>query len=250
MEHSGEYFFHRYRDFNDFKKINYSMWIGQWQYVSSGFSLIFETFKILGEVANSLFALNFFNAASLAYDASQESQIALTKLTLALGLLCLNLCRSLTLFVATFYPQLLFASLTVCSTYLYFMVLGQPLLEAFSLISASIFLGIFGGTIIGPLKKDNEMKAIRKEREVLPEYEFFIEFYKKMTVEEWQIYELLKEFKDQHKLAFQELKQDQRLFSVFDSNSRRISTLERKTTSHVNKASTASSSTSSSPQTS
>jgi TolA-binding protein len=35
-----------------------------------------------------------------------------------------------------------------------------------------------------------------------------------------------------------------------DSNSRRISTLERKTTSHVNKASTASSSTSSSPQTS
>lgn len=64
------------------------MGIGQWQFVSSGFSLILETFKILGVVASSLFALNFSNAASLAYDAYQTCQTALIKLTLAQGLLC------------------------------------------------------------------------------------------------------------------------------------------------------------------
>lgn len=192
------------------------MWIGQWQYVSSGFSLILETFKILGQVASSLLALNFSNAASLAYDAFQECKTALTKLTLALGLLCLNLCRATTLFVATFYPQLLFASLTVCSAYLYFMVLGQSLLEAATLISFSLFLGIFGASIIGPLKDNNESKLTKKEREAQHECSFFIEFYKKMTAEQWHVYEFLKEFKDKHKLAFQELKQDQKFFSVGD----------------------------------
>jgi hypothetical protein len=203
-EHSGEYFFHRYRDFNDFKKINYSMWIGQWQYVSSGFSLILETFKILGEVANSLFALNFSNAASLAYDASQECKTALTKLTLALGLLCLNLCRAMTLFVATFYPQLLFASLTVCSAYLYFMVLGQPLLEAFSLTSCGIFLGFLGASMYSPA---------REEHKELFEREFFVDCWKKMHQEQTKICELLSVFVDHLNLTSQALSHEQRFFS-------------------------------------
>lgn len=211
LEHPGDYFFRPYRSFNDFKKINYPMWIGQWQYVNSGFSLILETFKILGKVAGSLFALNFSNAASLAYDASQECLTALTKLTLALGLLCLNLCRSLTLFVATFYPQLVFASLTVCSAYLYFMVLGTPLLEALALTSGSVFLGIFGGSITGTLAKNRAYS--HKQRETSLEGEFFESFCKKMFEEQRQVYEFLREFKEKHKLVFQELKQDQRFFS-------------------------------------
>ena len=212
-EHPGDYFFRYYRNFNEFKEINYSMWIGQWQYVSSGFSMLFETFKILGQVASSLFALNFSNAMSLTHDASQEGLTALTKLTLGLGLLCLNLCRSLTLFVATFYPQLLFASLTVCSAYLYFMVLGNPLLEAFTLVASSIFLGIFGGSIIGTLKKNSEYRLTKEDREELRKFEFFVEFCEKIFNEETQVRERLSEFVAQLKLTSQALNQEQRFFS-------------------------------------
>ncbi|MFJ1267932.1 hypothetical protein ACD661_05075 [Legionella lytica] len=212
-EQPGTYFFDHYRSFNEFKKINYSMWVGQWQYVSSGFSQILEMFKILGEVATSLFALNFANAASLAHDASQKCQTALTKLTLALGFLCLNLCRSLTLFVATFYPQLLFASLTVCSAYLYFMVLGNPLLEAFTLVASSIFLGVIGGSIIGTLKKNSEYRLTKENREELRKFEFFVEFCEKIFNERTQVRERFSEFVAQLKLTSQALNQEQRFFS-------------------------------------
>ena len=211
LEHPGDYFFRPYRSFNDFKKINYPMWIGQWQYVNSGFSLILETFKILGKVAGSLFALNFSNAASLAYDASQECLTALTKLTLALGLLCLNLCRSLTLFVATFYPQLVFASLTVCSAYLYFMVLGTPLLEALALTSGSVFLGIFGGSIIGTLARNGEGTPIKEEK--LLELEFFVEFCEKIFDERTRVRECLSEFVENLDLTSQTLTRGQGFFS-------------------------------------
>jgi hypothetical protein len=189
------------------------MWIGQWQYVSAGFSLILETFKTLGKVAGSLFTLNFSNAASLAYDASQTCLTALTKLTLALGLLCLNLCRFLTLFVATFYPQLVFASLTVCSAYLYFMVLGTPLLEALALTSGSVFLGIFVGSITGTLAKNSGRAHTLKQREESLERKFFESFCKKMFEEQRQVYELIKFYKEAIKLASQELKQDPRFFA-------------------------------------
>ncbi|WP_058535441.1 hypothetical protein [Legionella saoudiensis] len=213
-EHPGEYFFRYYRNFNEFKEINYSMWIGQWQYVSSGFSMLFETFKILRQVASSLFALNFSNAMSLTHDAAKEGLTALTKLTLGLGLLCLNLCRSFTLFVATFHPQLLFASLTVCSAYLYFMVLGNPLLEAFTLVASSIFLGIFGGSITGTLKKNSDERMFtKKQREESLERELFVDFWKKMNQEQIKICKLLDVFVDRLDLTSQALNHEQRFFS-------------------------------------
>ncbi|MFJ1267928.1 hypothetical protein ACD661_05055 [Legionella lytica] len=169
-------------------------------------------FRILGEVATSLFALNFANAASLAHDASQKCQTAFTKLTLAWGLLCLNLCRSLTLFVATFYPQLLFASLSVCSAYLYFMVLGQPLLEALTLISASIFLGIFGGSITGTLARNRECMLIEEKKELLA-LESFVGFCEKIFNERTRICESLREFVEHLKPISQALNHEPRFFS-------------------------------------
>ncbi|WP_058535437.1 hypothetical protein [Legionella saoudiensis] len=208
-EHPGEYFFRYYRNFNEFKEINYSMWIGQWQYVSSGFSMLFETFKILGQVASSLFALNFSNAMSLTHDAAKEFGTALTKLTLALGLLCLNLCRFTTLFVATYYPQLLFASLTVCSASLYIMTFGNPLCEAFSLISFSVCLGIFGASIVGPSKNIPK----KKEKEKLLDLKFFLESCEEIFNEQTQVHERLIIFVEQLNLTAQALSQELRFFS-------------------------------------
>lgn len=118
-----DYFFKPFENFSEFKDICISMESLQWRFLSSGLSLIIETFKALSKAIYSLITLNFSVAANESCRATKAALAAIAKLLLELGLLLLHTTRFLTLLIATFFPEIILLSLIVTATALGYLSL-------------------------------------------------------------------------------------------------------------------------------
>ena len=132
------YFFRQLKSFTEFEEVCGSMLSLQWQFFSSGLSLLKETFKALGEIAYSLLTLNFSLAGEKCCEAGKAALGALAKLILALLLLLLHAIRLLTLVAATFFPHVVILSLAIIIAYFSLPLLSMGLAE-----------GLAGGLVFG-----------------------------------------------------------------------------------------------------
>ncbi len=101
-----KYFFTPLTNYTQLKEVSSSMLIMQWNYLSSGFTLLIEAIKELARAIYSLLTLHFALAWKHACTATRATLAAISKLLLDLGLLCLHSTRALTVLIATFAPEL------------------------------------------------------------------------------------------------------------------------------------------------
>lgn len=139
-----KYFFHSYKDFSDFKEINKSMCYWQWHYFQSACSLLVDSLTYLGRACYSLVSLQCSASGTFFSEAAKKLASAFVTLCFDITLLCLQLVRFLSLFIATFFPAVAgFGGLVIVAfalTSSTFPILGMILGYSITALGAGVFI--------------------------------------------------------------------------------------------------------------
>lgn len=164
-----DYFFKGWNDFSEFKETFISMSSLQWHYLSSGLNLIIEFFKTLGQALYSLVTLQFSIASEQFCSATKAALAAITKLSLDLALLVLHIARLLSLFIATFFPQVMFLAITATITTALFLS-GQAVLGFACFMIAIFVIEFYLARLVSKSEASERRCEQKKSRWELNEY--------------------------------------------------------------------------------
>jgi hypothetical protein len=189
-----DYFFKPFENVSEFKAISLSMGALQWQFLSSGLSLLIETFKALGKAIYFLITLNFSVAGDKFCKATKAALAAIAKLILELGLLLLHATRFLTLLIVTFIPEFILLSLIVTAPVLGYLSL--PLLGLGGLITGVVIacfcFGLLPASILFRFLDNNHSKELDKIDNRMAEMEDYKRMKQEVGKERAEIFEAIR----------------------------------------------------------